>query len=333
MWKSVTKTSRDQARNVRSGATTGPGVYQARNVSDSLVITGLTWASGGPEVRLRRNAAASVLEPLGTFCARYTAGPDSTRWCIGHKPFRDSGVAWEDCDRTPLHDGRTCDRCAASDATFASQLHHAHNKAPGELDAAVLKHLQQPNELYLACFRDGSIKVGTSTEHRLQTRLTEQGAWKARVVASATDGFAVRSIEDRVTVALGLPQSVSVNRKARGLVQPRPDDELVRELNLWTDRVHGLIADAGDERLEAKSVDWSSPLTTNPLWSRVHAYPLKPESGSHDLEFIGASGRVVAVRRPAGPDEFVFDLRKLFGIELALGDETPDELAVQDSLF
>lgn len=158
---------------------------QARAVSDTVVIIGLTWSSGAPQLRVRRNGAASQLVDLAGFSLRYTAGSDSARRCIGHKPFRDTSKPWEDCDRTPLHDGRTCDRCAASDATFASQLHHAHNRAQGELDAAVVKHLKQPNELYLAAFRDGSVKVGTSTAPRLRTRLTEQGAWRARVVGTA----------------------------------------------------------------------------------------------------------------------------------------------------
>ena len=302
-------------------------------MADVEVITGLTWASGAPQIRLRRNGAASVLVDLAGHTMQYTTGPDAPRSCIGHKPFRDTSVAWEDCDRPPLHDGRTCDRCAASDATFASQLHHAHTRAQGELDAAVVKHLQQPNELYLAAFRDGSVKVGTSTAPRLRTRLIEQGAWLARVVGTATDGFAVRSIEDRVTVALGLPQSVSIHRKLRGLEQPQPDSALLSELELWTNRAHDLIEGSGDDRLTSIKVDWRNPQADDSLWDRLHPYPLKPESGSHDLELITACGRAVVARRPGGPDHFVFDLRRLYGVALTLGDETPDELAVQDSLF
>lgn len=136
-----------------------------------------------------------------------------------------------------------------------------------------------------------------------------------------------------MTVALGLPQSVSIHRKLRGLEQPRPDDHLTHELDLWTSRVHELIEGSGDDRLTAMKVEWANPLADDPIWARLHPYPLKPESGAHDLEFITACGRATVARRPGGQDDFVFDVRRLYGIELALGDEAPDELTVQDSLF
>jgi len=300
---------------------------------ETVVITGVVWTNGAPKLRVRRNGRPSELVPLAGLTLQYSTGPDAPRRCIGHKPFRQTGVAWEDCDRTPLHDGRTCDRCAASDATFASQLHHAHNRGAGELDAAVRTHLEQPNNLYLAAFRDGSIKVGTSTAPRLQTRLVEQGAWVAQVVATTTDGFAVRSLEDRVTVDLGLPQSVSVRRKLAGLIQPVSDDRLRTELSQWTTTVHELITRHGDDRVDATSTGWVSPVSTDPVWHRVHAYPLKLQSGNHDIEFVTASGRIAVIARPGSSDRFVADVRALFGIELTLAEVVPDELAVQDSLF
>ncbi|MFT7474399.1 MAG: hypothetical protein ACI81L_001324 [Verrucomicrobiales bacterium] len=319
----------------RHGSSSTPDLRQTRLVEpgDTVVITGLTWTTGRPQVRLRRNGAPSSLYPLDHLALRYSAGRDSTRWCIGHKPFRDSGVPWTDCDRPPLHHGRTCDRCAASDATFASQLHHAHNKGHSELDSAVRTHLEQPNSLYLAAFRDGSIKVGTSTAARLPTRLEEQGAWAAQVVAAATDGFAVRTLEDRITVELGLSQSVSVRRKLAGLLQPVSDDHLRAELSRWTVTVHSLMARLDDSRTTPSSTGWVSSISTDPIWARVHPYPLKLHSGNHDVEFIAASGRVTVLGRPGSSDRFLADLRTLYGIELRIADVEPDELAVQDSLF
>ncbi len=241
-------------------------------------------------------------------------------------------MPWADCDNAPLPDGRTCDRCAASDATFASQLHHAHTRGRAELDRAVLEHLDKANELYLAVFRDGSIKVGTSTAPRLQTRLTEQGAWMARVVATASDGFAVRSIEDRVTATLGLQQSVSMSRKIRGLVHPVPDAQLDRELDIWTGRVHELVDSGGDDRLTSVSVPWLAP-NSRTVPTRLLAYPRDPASGAHALDFVDAVGRAVICRQPDGGDHFVLDAQKLYGFELDVGTHTPDELTIQDSLF
>jgi hypothetical protein len=301
--------------------------------AETVVLTGMTWAGGSPALRVRRNGAPSVLEPLAGFALQYSTGPEAVRHCVGHKPFRDTSTPWMDCDRLPLHDGRTCDRCAASNATFASQLHHAHNKGASELDSAVRAHLDQPNHLYLAAFRDGSIKVGTSTAPRLSTRLDEQGAWTANIVADARDGFAVRTLEDRVTVELGLPQSVSVVRKLDGLVHPQPLTQLREELGHWTKNVTQLIERSSDERIEASDATWTFAGHDDPLFEGLHPYPLKLESGNHDLEFLGASGRVAVLQRPGTNDRFVVDVRKLYGIELTLGHVVPDELAVQDSLF
>ncbi len=293
----------------------------------------VSWFGDTPAVRVRVNDSPSTLVPLAGLHLRYRVDASASLRCIGHKPFRDRTIAWVDCDRAPLHEGRSCDRCAANDATFASQLHHAHTRGAGELDAAVRTHLEQPNNLYLAAFRDGSIKIGTSTAPRLETRLTEQGAWVARIVASTTDGFAVRTLEDRVTVDLGLPQSVSVRRKLDGLVQPVSDDRLGIELERWSAGVHSLIERHGDDRVEPAATDWHSPVADDPNWQRVHAYPLKLQSGGHDVELLTASGRVVVLRRPGSDDRFVADLRALFGLEITIDEVEPDELTVQDSLF
>jgi len=300
----------------------------------ALVLTGMSWSDGSPRLRVRQPPdAESTLVPVSGFGLNYQLGADPTRACVGHKPFRDGGASWFDCNNPPLHDGRKCDRCAAVDATFASQLHHAHNKARGELEGSVLRHLEQPNSLYLACFRDGSIKVGTSTAPRLTIRLAEQGAWLARVVASTTDGFAVRSLEDQVTVELGLPQSVSIRRKLVGLATPRPDEALVAELDRWTGLVHALIDARSDDRATKSSDDWAFGSATNPLWDSLHSYPLKLASGSHDIECMSASGRAVVLRRPGSDDHFVVDIQQLFGLVITPGDHIPDELSVQDSLF
>lgn len=267
------------------------------------------------------------------FALNYCVVGETPRRCLGHKPFRDRTRAWADCDNEPLHDGRLCDRCAASDATFASQLHHAHSKAPGELDPAVRRHLEQPNKLYLAAFRDGSVKVGTSTAPRLVERLNEQGAWIARVIADAADGYAVRALEDRISAELGLAQSVSIRRKLEGLLQPRPEQALVDELDLWAGRVHELIGRAGDERLSPAADDWRFEQADDAVYTGLHPYPLKLDSGAHDIRLLAASGRLVVLERPNTGDRFIGDVRVLFGVELPLGDFDPDPLAVQDSLF
>lgn len=293
----------------------------------------MNWAEGSPQLRLRANGKESELVAVPGMAFHYVSD-DARRRCVGHKPFRSAGVEWVDCDRDPLRGSRTCDACTAVDATFASQLHHAHTRGAGEIDAAIRSHLEQPNHLYLAGFRDGTIKVGTSTARRLQTRLEEQGAWKASIVATATDGFAVRVLEDAVTTELGLGQSVSIGRKLAGLAAPMTNEHIDRELDRWTRSTHDLIASMADSRFTATSDRWETVSASDGRWDRVHPYPLRLDRGNHALELLTANGRAVMAQRPDGTDLFVSDIAQLFGLEITLLDDVlADEVTVQDSLF
>ena len=298
------------------------------------VLTGLSWADSTPQVRIRDDEApASTLRPVVGLRLRYRTSPDAARLCVGHTPFRKSDVDHVDCAAAPLPGGRKCDRCAVVDSTFASNLHHAHTKDRADIDPAIAEHLRQPNRLYIAAFRDGSLKVGTTTEKRREKRLTEQGAWRAMFVATTTDGYAVRDIEDKVTAELGLAQSVSIGRKLDGMAQPKLDSAIESSLESASGLVAELIGAAGDARLTPMSEPWQFPDSDSHVWAGLHRYPLKLSSGSHDLEVQAACGRMMVLAQPGSSDAFVADLGQLFGIELDIGDYEPDALAVQDSLF
>ncbi len=298
------------------------------------VLLGVSWDDGDARVRLRDDDdTASRLVPLAGLQLNSRALPDSPRRCIGRVPVRRTGVEYHDCVQAAEPGGRTCVSCSVAEANLASSLHHAHTRDRADIDPAVDEHLRQPNVLYLAAFRDGSTKVGTSTERRLAKRLVEQGAWLATVVAGAADGYAVRDVEDRVTSALGIPQSVSVGRKLDGMASPRPEAQLAELLAEQGRQVRALVVGGDDGRLSPTDQAWSFPGQDDPVWDGLHRYPLRLDSGQHDLEVLAACGRLVAVRRPGSDDTFVADLGQLFGVELELGDYESDELAVQDRLF
>lgn len=300
---------------------------------DRILLSSIVWASGFAQLRVRTNGQRGELVPLAGLQLSYDAA-QSQRRCIGHKPFRDPSTPWIDCDNAPLPQSRTCDRCAAVDATFASQLHHAHTMGGAEIDPAVRTHLDKPNVAYLAAFRDGSIKIGTSTAPRLETRLREQGAWVARIVAIATNGFAVRVLEDAASVELGLPQAVSFRRKLSGLTSPRDDASLDKELTSWVYGVHRVIGELGDGRITATDETWDNPLRGSGLWDHLHEYPHQLSQGTHDVRLLDACGRAVKLVRPASGDHFVADLAPLFGREITFAqDVVADEVTVQDSLF
>jgi len=300
----------------------------------SRTILGLSWAAGVPEVRLVDDQAeVSTLQPVVGLQLNYRAGPDALRRCLGRAPFRKADASHTDCLNRPEKGSRLCRQCSISDATFASNLHHAHTKDRATIDPAIAEHLRQPNLLYLAAFRDGSIKVGTTTSKRATKRLAEQGAWRARLVAQASDGYAVREIEDRATEELGLAQSVSISRKLDGMASPVPDDNLIEMLVRHATAVDELRARMSDKRLDAHRDQWIFPNSDAELWTGLHRYPLKLNTGQHDLEVVAACGRMVVVQRCGTTDVFVADLGQLYGIEMVIGDYESDELAVQDSLF
>ena len=282
--------------------------------------------------------------PAAGLRLNYRLVGEPTRRCIGHVPFRSAGAAgggadYHDCVRAPQAGSRTCERCGIVEATFASNLHHAHTRGTAELDPAVVDHLQQPNRLYLAAFRDGSVKVGTSTLSRTQKRLEEQGAWMALLVAETSNGIAVRSLEDMVTEVWSLPQAVNARRKIKGLIDPLPDTELDARLRTAARDVASLMERVPDDRVRPLAVgddpgtEWRHPMADHPALANVLAYPLTLTSGNHDLEVVTAVGRALLVRRSSGADVFAIDPAPLYGIELDMGDYGSDEIAIQDSLF
>jgi len=299
-----------------------------------LVVLGVSWASGEPQVRvLAGDDAVSTHVPLVGLCLNYRTSTGATRRCLGHTPFRKADATHVDCAKSPVAGTKLCRSCSASDATFASNLHHAHTLERSTIDPAVAEHLRQPNLLYLAAFRDGSIKVGTTTAKRKHKRLLEQGAWRALLVAEASDGYVVRVLEDRVTEELAIAQSVSISRKLHGMASPIVDASLGEMLERHRASVHRLVRYMNDDRLAVHTEEWVVPGVDDAAWVGLHRYPLKLSSGQHDLEVVGACGRMVAVTRPSSDDTFIADLGQLYGIELDVGDYESDELAVQDSLF
>ena len=195
------------------------------------------------------------------------------------------------------------------------------------------KQLARENFLYIAGFRDGSIKIGTSTSSRIETRLAEQGAWLANIVASAVDGFIVREVEAEVTSELGIAQAVSVRRKLKGLVSPIGDDELLTKIESASKVVHELVVSHSNDKISRRDTAWSSPVLGSDAWSRVVEYPASLAAGTHTLDVKSVSGRVAAFQRPGLDEVFVADLGVLVGVPLVVTSGKPDPLTIQSSLF
>ncbi len=312
---------------------------------NALVILGLVWGDDGCSVRLRVPGGPSELVPMIGTELNYRVEPDGPRHCIGHHSPRKNKGQYVDCLNAPQPNERTCVSCAVADAEFASNLHHAHTRDRDALDRSVVDHLEQSNILYLAAFRDGSVKIGTSTATRKMKRLAEQGAWHAVEVATVTNGFVVRQLEDLITEKLEIPQSVAIKRKLHGMANPLSPDQLAAKIDPLVERVHEVISAAdrlpGTPDLAADESDtvelstdrWEFPDAGSSIWDGLHSYPARLDRGSHHLEVLQICGRLAVMARPGSADRFVADVGQLYGIQLDLGQYEPDQLAIQDSLF
>ncbi|MEM9564171.1 MAG: DUF2797 domain-containing protein [Actinomycetota bacterium] len=335
-------TTSDRTDDQSTGEPTTNGAPDPAVPTDGpLVLLGAVWGESGCRLRLRRPGEPSMLVPAVGLELRYRVPDGQPRHCIGHRsPKRNDGNHL-DCDTPPQEGQATCVRCAVADAEFAADLHHAHTRPRNELDPAVLQHLRRPNVLYVAAFRDGSLKIGTSTATRRDVRLAEQGAWRAVEVAEVADGFAVRRLEDLVTRELGLTQAVATSRKLKGMVAPRPDRDLDRAIDDATTAVNELLDGPEGSQLGSANptgIRWSNPGADEPWWRRVLRYPSPIDVGAHRVRIEAMCGRLAALSRPGteradGTDVFVDDLGKLWGRELSLGEVEPDQLLVQDTLF
>ena len=308
-----------------------------------MIITGVSWNGASPHLRLQAPEAAgtpeSHLVPATGFELSFRHPSTPVRHCLGHHRVEladgRARIVAVACASVVGDHERRCHRCAISEAIMARDLHHAHTRPPDEIDPAMLVHLRQPNVLYLAAFRDGSVKVGTSRSGRLATRLHEQGAWLARLCAEFEDGLAVRRAEDTVTAELAIPQSVSIGRKLAGHHRPRPDAELSAMLDRHGRDVGQLVAatEPGDTE-PGGARTWQARQVGLSIWRTVHAYPAGLSTGAHELRVLDLSGRIALVEPlAAGSDRFVTDLGVLYGLELDWGRHGSAPLAIQGSLF
>lgn len=302
-----------------------------------LVILGVDWTeptAEGAMLRVRRGEQSapseSTLVPTTGLTLNYRSSATDPRHCVGHRSPRRNDGRYLDCLNRPQPGDKTCVSCSVANAELAADLHHAHTRDPAMIHHAVRRHLDQANVLYVAVFRDGSLKIGTSTAGRRLLRWSEQGAWLVSEVATVDDGFTVRRLEDLITEQLSFAQSVNSARKIKGMATPRSDQDLSTILDTAVQAVHELLAGSSAQLSDER---WQFPRSDRPLWNRLHRYPVKLTEGQHHFEIEAACGRLAVISKPGGNDRFIVDLGQLAGYEIELGNFTPESLMVQDSLF
>ena len=278
------------------------------------------------------NQPTAITESAVNYPLLYRVTSETRRFCLGHTAMTQNGASYEICLEEPQQ-GRKCLKCSNADARYAANLHQSHKKSIDEVPQAFRSHMDQPNFLYLACFADGSLKVGTTTQNRKERRLREQGAIWATIVAKTLNGYTVRIMEDLVTDQLSIQQAVSTKRKLAGLVNPISRKDAKDKLEHVSREVQGVLEDAQNLDYEPHVIEGENDALENSLWSNVHLYPRDLTNGAHALKIVDMVGRVAALSPEDSSDVFIADLNPLFGVEIENGRFDTEDLLVQDALF
>jgi len=167
------------------------------------LVTGYTWSEGDALLYVRQGGTGDstpyVLE--GRVCFRIT----QERRCVGF--FGADG--FERCpDARTLSSGSQCDGCVGRDRFRACMICDGSRCPSGPPDLRA--RCDAPHILYLACFGDDTIKVGTASLHRRRARIVEQGPLAAVRIAQA-DGPTIKQME-RI---LSQGEFVEVMRRAK----------------------------------------------------------------------------------------------------------------------
>ena len=183
---------------------------------EKRLLAGATWARGEPEFVFD----AVAPEPPGRerVLVRGWTGTLSRlqrRLCVGRFNLGAGGsMPCPDRATTPPE----YNEC------FACRSHNGFNPAfdrvdPSQLSPQQRRYNRRPHAVYLAHFGGGLIKVGISSVGRVRTRLLEQGARAAVLLAVADSAWDARRIEV-ATHERGLPEVVHDATKRRILADP-----------------------------------------------------------------------------------------------------------------
>ena len=289
------------------------------------------WVNAQPFIQIYDHDSEKITtQSLIGYSLSYQVPTPSERVCVNYGDLLQAEKQ-NRCEKI-VKSGKKCDNCIREDNIFASQFHSVHKKDRISISQKILKRMQKENILYIAGFFDGSTKVGTSASTRIQTRLLEQGAIHAVLMAETPDGITVRLLEDLITEELGIGQAVSIGKKIEGLLKPLMRDALQKELKIISRKVKDCISTSGITDIKEITSTWDNEYSAETCWDTIQKYPISLSSGNHDLKVKSVVGRVAALSHNSGMT-LAADLNELLGITVESGKIAGDEISVQAQLF
>ena len=296
-------------------------------------LTAINWHAEEPFLQFRvQGQESSQLMSANELELRFRVAAGRDRQCIGTVDRSEDGSTSVQCD-SPAVSARQCERCQTKDNIAAANMHQAHRRGRDAIGKAMAAYLTHPHRLYVAIFRDGSTKVGTTRGVSGGNRLVEQGAWYASYLAQADDGFFVRELEDSITEKLGIRQAVDTRKKFAGHLQPLLDQELENQLTQLANEIQKVLTKEIGAKGSLLDDQWSNPRIEDQAWTDLVSYPTVINQGAHEFTIKSMVGRLATCNRTGFTENFLLDLQPLLTHPLETGDFEIDEFIMQNSLF
>jgi hypothetical protein len=164
---------------------------------------------------------------------RFTLSWSEERYCIGRfdlatyesEPCPTSARITEESNRC-----RDCEYSSGFNPSFYNVPRHQISPQQAAYNA-------RPHAVYLAYFGRGLLKVGISSEDRNRTRLLEQGALAAKIIARFENAYDARNFEARISKTAALREVVQAAAKRRALVTGLMSEDLAAELTAGISKV------------------------------------------------------------------------------------------------
>ena len=284
------------------------------------IISGYRFPSEGPMLQLDELGAGGTRRSFLAVRGRpWTLVWGQARYCTG---FRDLATRSSlPCPSRAQISGKSsqclsCDQRTGFNPSF-------YNVAREMISPQQQRYNQNEHCVYLAAFSADTAKVGISSDGRVLSRLREQGARRAVIVARSSDAYGARAHEEAIHQWLYLPEQIRSGRKL-ALLSERFDAEAVtafveslrsraeRDLELPPLAQPILSFDAdylGDNLLEPPLVDMSE--VSPAMISGVG---------------VGMIGDILILRE--ADRQLALSLKRLIGCEVELSEQVRPNVAV-----
>jgi hypothetical protein len=271
---------------------------------------GYGWADGRPFLRVRQLSDQAVHTVPMRGELRFAVQGD--RRCTG---YFDGTVSHPCPQGLSLRSGVACERCQQRDA-FRPCMRCDGTRCP-PLAPAMRRYCRQDHHLYLACFGDDTIKVGTASHPRRRQRIVEQGPLAAARVARG-EGPRIKQLERWLSQG-AFTETMRRARKTALLSGSMSVEEAEQRVLDAAERLRDELPERFVGLLHTPELVQAPPLAVDSRSLSVQPVQLEPGVVLAG-EVVGAVGHVVFLRDDDGV--FAFDLGELKG---RVVDLSPDD--------